>query len=707
MVIVMIFGTVTVHGATSSPLKNTNTLKKLETQLSRLDQNLLTLQNSLEAIKKEKANISIPIEEKRVQLRVYFEDFMHFIHEKTEDLSKGIVALWQGTKNIAHWRPSFEGEELPTLKVVFKFLVSLAAGILFSLLSHRWLKKFSKFFLKWGRHFKKTQTSLENSAEFLIGLFIALCPPIISCILQVGIFFLIEENTLLQKTMLSLATGLLIWTGILQIQLFLLRHKKIFLLRYVSLEAQKSLGSRIQTFLFCLIVGGWTDEITAFYGLPESGRKILMIGFGMGMVISFFGLTQILKRPILRTLQAHNFESFTFLTFLWTGIWNSFALIFYVLFILDETLLNVVFWPMMATLFLIPLVPFLHRGLRRIHLTYLWRKRHVRPQTPFYRFLRPHVRVKKAIKISVYGITIFALIKIWDIHLLFWFKNLLGPQIYGQFIDAFILLITALMIVSVGDRLLRHYLEKNSGTDGTIEALYLQGRVRTLLTLARTFLRVGVWVPFVLLFLSILGYNITLILTSLGIFSVTLTFGVQSLVKDFFTGFFILLDNSLIVGDQVEIDGRTGIVEDLSLRTLKIRADNGMLQTIPFGSITVIGNKSRYFSYIIINFSAQYDTDPEKIQQLLEKAYQTLRRTSGMNKKILAPIEIRGITDISDYAIVFQARLKTAPGQQDIVRRAYNKILKQLCDEAGIRVPSPSYPGFQQKQPSLTSTVLP
>jgi small conductance mechanosensitive channel len=148
-------------------------------------------------------------------------------------------------------------------------------------------------------------------------------------------------------------------------------------------------------------------------------------------------------------------------------------------------------------------------------------------------------------------------------------------------------------------------------------------------------------------------------------------------------------------------------VEDLSLRTLKIRADNGMLQTIPFGSITVIGNKSRYFSYIIINFSAHYDADPEKIQQLLEKAYQILRRTSGMNKKILAPIEIRGITDISDYAIIFQARLKTAPGQQDIVRRAYNKILKQLCDEAGVRVPSPSYPGFQQKQPSLTNTVLP
>jgi small-conductance mechanosensitive channel len=197
------------------------------------------------------------------------------------------------------------------------------------------------------------------------------------------------------------------------------------------------------------------------------------------------------------------------------------------------------------------------------------------------------------------------------------------------------------------------------------------------------------------------------ILTSLGIFSVTLTFGVQSFVKDFVAGFCILFENSVMVGDQVDLDGRVGVVEWLSLRTIRIRADNGMLQTIPFGSITVIGNKSSGFVHTLINLSVAYDESPEKVAQLLEKTYQMLKNHPIYGRKILSTLEQRGIVEVTDYSTVFQARLKVAPGEQERMRRMFTMTLKKVCDEAGVKVPSPPY-ALQRspKAPSLTMTEL-
>ena len=103
-----------------------------------------------------------------------------------------------------------------------------------------------------------------------------------------------------------------------------------------------------------------------------------------------------------------------------------------------------------------------------------------------------------------------------------------------------------------------------------------------------------------------------------------------------------------------------------------------------------------------------YDADPDRITALLEKAYQVTRRTPICGRKILSPIEVRGITEVNDYAFVVQARIKTAPGEQDMIRRAFNRILKNLFDEAGIRIPSPpTSVARPELSPSLTNTKMP
>ncbi|MGL4825509.1 MAG: mechanosensitive ion channel family protein, partial [Alphaproteobacteria bacterium] len=176
-------------------------------------------------------------------------------------------------------------------------------------------------------------------------------------------------------------------------------------------------------------------------------------------------------------------------------------------------------------------------------------------------------------------------------------------------------------------------------------------------------------------------------------------------VKDFVTSFFMILENTLVVGDQVEIDGKAGIVEDLSLRTLRVRMDNGILLTIPFSQIGIVGNKSRLFSCVICNISIAYGENVDHIQQLVEKSYQILKKTPSFSKKVLAPLEIRGINEVTDFSMIFQVRLRTMPSQQDIVRRGFNRILKQVFDEAGIQVPTPSY-SITGRSPSLTNTII-
>ena len=222
----------------------------------------------------------------------------------------------------------------------------------------------------------------------------------------------------------------------------------------------------------------------------------------------------------------------------------------------------------------------------------------------------------------------------------------------------------------------------------------------------KTALRIVVWVPALSLIFTQFGeINITTWVASIGLAGFGVSFGIQNIVRDFVSGFFIIFENNLMVGDEVEIDQRSGKVEIINLRTLRIRADNGVLFTIPFGSITVIGNKNRQFSALLLNISVGYREDIDKVQNLVEKAFSMVKRTPLLGRRIMGPLEIRGVNEVTSYSIVFQVKIKTLPQNHDAIRRAFTKQLKNLFDEAGIIVPiAPHYVG--RAEPSLTNTVL-
>jgi small conductance mechanosensitive channel len=276
---------------------------------------------------------------------------------------------------------------------------------------------------------------------------------------------------------------------------------------------------------------------------------------------------------------------------------------------------------------------------------------------------------------------------------------------FSGLFNSVIIVFFSLILIKMGDRVLRYYVEEKYSAD-TVENNFLASRLKTLMAMLSTLLRVVVWIPAVGLIFSQFGnVNLSTWVTSIGAASFGLTFGLQHIVRDFIAGFFIILENNLMVGDEVEVDQRSGKVEAITIRTLKIRSDQGMLLTIPFGSIQVIGNKNRQFSAIVLNISVGYNESIEKVQSLVEKTFALVKRTPLFGRRIIGPLEFRGITEVTSFSMIFQVKITTAPNMQDSIRRAFTRQLKIAFDEAGVVVPVPPV-STARAIPSLTNTIL-
>ncbi len=343
---------------------------------------------------------------------------------------------------------------------------------------------------------------------------------------------------------------------------------------------------------------------------------------------------------------------------------------------------------------------------RYYRLRFLWKRRH----KDF--LLKPLLLSEKVLPYVVDTFAYGLLLSCWYPYIEMWigagywtFLTSVRSFVFSGLFNAFLIVSFAYFIIKVGDRILRYYVEEKYTSD-SLENNFLASRLKTLMAMLRTSLRVVVWTPAVILAVSqFADVNVGTWVTSIGAASFGLSFGVQNIVRDFITGFFIILENNLMVGDEVEVDSKTGKVESITIRTLKIRSDHGMLLTIPFGSIQVIGNKNRLFSAVLMNISIGYSENLDRVQLLIEKAFTLVKRVPIFGRRILGPLEIRGVNEVTSYSVVLQVKITTAPNMQDMIRRAYNRQLKQLFDEAGIIVPVPPS-SFSKSISSLTNTSL-
>ncbi|MBY0385727.1 mechanosensitive ion channel, partial [bacterium] len=188
-----------------------------------------------------------------------------------------------------------------------------------------------------------------------------------------------------------------------------------------------------------------------------------------------------------------------------------------------------------------------------------------------------------------------------------------------------------------------------------------------------------------------LGVEIIPILATVGILAAGLSFGVQSLVKDLVTGFFMLLEDAFAVGDLVVINGQMGRIESLTVRVVRLRATDGALYTFPYGSITSLCNQNRDFSAAVMLFRVGLETDLNQVFGILEKITTDLQKDKKTRSLVVGPIEIDGVNEVNDHSLEIRAVLKTKPGQHYKVKWAFNRLLKQYLELNKIPAANPRH----------------
>jgi small conductance mechanosensitive channel len=219
-----------------------------------------------------------------------------------------------------------------------------------------------------------------------------------------------------------------------------------------------------------------------------------------------------------------------------------------------------------------------------------------------------------------------------------------------------------------------------------------QKRAATVGTLVQNVARAFIFTAAAVMVLDTLNIDTKPLLASAGIVGLGLGFGAQTLVKDVISGFFLIVDNYVRVGDTAEINGISGLVEAINLRTIVLRDYRGAVHVVPSGSVTTLTNLTKDYSYAVLDVTVVYAMNTDEVADVLRKVGDAIREDSTFAPVILEPIEILGIERLGDLGVTLRSRMKTLPAQQWNVTREMRRRVKQAFDAKGIQIPVTNAP---------------
>jgi small-conductance mechanosensitive channel len=214
-------------------------------------------------------------------------------------------------------------------------------------------------------------------------------------------------------------------------------------------------------------------------------------------------------------------------------------------------------------------------------------------------------------------------------------------------------------------------------------------RAETLGRVFRYLVAVVVSLLAVLLILSELGVSVAPLLGAAGVAGLAVGFGAQSLVKDYFTGFFLLIEDQIRQGDVVKLGDHAGVVEEVTLRYVQLRDYDGHVHYVPNGTITSVVNLGRGHAQAVVDVSVGYGTDLDAAMDVMREVAAQMRSDPAHVERILDDLEVAGVERWGDSAVVIRARFRVAPLEQWTVRRDFLKRLKAAFDRSGIEIPFP------------------
>jgi small conductance mechanosensitive channel len=288
-------------------------------------------------------------------------------------------------------------------------------------------------------------------------------------------------------------------------------------------------------------------------------------------------------------------------------------------------------------------------------------------------------------RILVVLVAALALLEVWGLDVVRWLSSDAGRTVLRHLVTITLVLLLTLIAWEA----INLAIERSVTRQDTEGNLRLGSRIRTLLNITRHFVLVFLGLIALFLILAELGLNIAPLLAGAGVIGLAIGFGSQKLVQDIITGMFVLFSDTLRVGDVVEVGGRAGIVEAVTIRTVVLRDYGGNVHTIPYSAIDTVTNLTKDFSYAVFDIGVGYRENVDEVMQVLHDLGAEMRQDAYFRRLIMEPLEVAGVDKFADSAVVIKARFKTRPLRQWEVSREFNRRIKNRFDELGIEIPFP------------------
>jgi small conductance mechanosensitive channel len=289
------------------------------------------------------------------------------------------------------------------------------------------------------------------------------------------------------------------------------------------------------------------------------------------------------------------------------------------------------------------------------------------------------------LRVLVWLAAAVALLEVWGFGTLDWLLSEAGRTLASRLMMVGLVVVVTIVIWE-GTSLLIERAITEQDEEGNLR---LSNRTRTLLNIIRNALLVFLSMIALFLILSELGLNIAPLLAGAGVIGLAIGFGSQKLVQDIITGMFVLLGDTMRIGDVVGVASRVGVVEEMTMRTVVLREYSGNVHTIPYSAIDTVTNYTKDFSYAVFDVGVAYRESVDQVIDVLRQLGEEMNRDPYFRRLMLEPIEVAGVDRFADSAVIIKARLKTRPLKQWEVAREFNRRMKNRFDELGIEIPFP------------------
>lgn len=287
--------------------------------------------------------------------------------------------------------------------------------------------------------------------------------------------------------------------------------------------------------------------------------------------------------------------------------------------------------------------------------------------------------------LAIYVVAALALLQAWGIDAFVWVQTAASNSAVGSLASIAIVIAAATVAWEAFVLAIEHHMLRLED-DGRRRA-----RAQTMVPFLRIIALIVIGIIVIFAVLGAIGINVGALLAGAGVFGLIAGFGSQSIVKGLLTSIGVLVDDTFAVGDVIDLgSGNSGVVEQMSILTVKLRAQDGSLMSVPFSEVKVIQNLTKDYSYYVANVGVGYREDTDRVVKVLAAIVEEMRKEKPFARWILEPLDVVGVDRFAESAVIILVRIKTQPIRQWAVGREFNRRMKLAFEREDIEMPFPA-----------------